>query len=63
MLDPINTLFLGWAPNIEDIAEEENCSIEEAEIIYQNAIDDYYNSCECSWSIITEEEYRESICS
>ena len=56
-------LVFGQAPNIEDIAEEENCSIEEAEIIYQDAIDDYYNSCECSWSIITEEEYRESICS
>ena len=54
-------LVFGWAPNIEDIAEEENCSIEEAEIIYQDAIDDYYDSCECSWSIITEEEYRESI--
>ena len=23
-------LVFGWAPNIEDIAEEENCSIEEA---------------------------------
>ena len=54
-------LVFGRNTTIEDIAEEENCSIEEAEIMYQDAIDDYYNSCECSWSIITEEEYRESI--
>ena len=54
-------LVFGWNITIEDIAEEENCSMEEAEIIYQDAIDDYYNSCECSWSIITEEEYREFI--
>ena len=52
-------LVFGWDTTIEDIAEENNCSIEEAEEIYQDAIDDYYNSCECSWSVITEEEWRE----
>ena len=52
-------LVFGRNTTIEDIAKEENCSIEEAEIIYQDAIDDYYNSCECSWSVITEEEWRE----
>ena len=52
-------LVFGWDTTIEDIAEEDNCSIEEAEIIYQDAIDDYYSSCECSWSVITEEEWRE----
>ena len=54
-------LVFGWDTTIEEIAEEDNCSIEEAEIMYQDAIDDYYNSCDCSWSIITEEEYLESI--
>lgn len=52
-------LVFGCGTTIEDIAEEENCSIEEAEEIYQDAIDDYYNSCECSWSVIIEEEWRE----
>ena len=49
----------GWDITIEDIAEEENCSIEEAKGIYQDAIDDFYASCECSWRIITEEEWRD----
>ena len=52
-------LVFGWDTTIEDIAEEENCSIEEAEEIYQDAIDDYYASCDCSWSIVTEEEWRD----
>lgn len=52
-------LVFGWDTTIEDIAEEENCSIEEAEEIYQDAIDDYYASCECSWSIVTEDEWRD----
>ena len=52
-------LVFGWDTTIEDIAEEENCSIEEAEGIYQDAIDDYYSNCECSWRIITEEEWRD----
>lgn len=52
-------LVFGWDTTIEDIAEEENCSIEEAEEIYQDTIDDYYASCDCSWSIATEEEWRD----
>ena len=52
-------LVFGWDTTIEDIAEEENCSIEEAEEIYQDTIDDYYASCDCSWSIVTEEEWRD----
>ena len=51
-------LVFGWNTTIEDIAEEENCSIEEAEEIYQDTID-YYASCDCSWSIVTEEEWRD----
>ena len=51
-------LVFGWDTTIEDIAEEENCSIEEAEEIYQDTIDDYYASCGCSCSIVTEEEWR-----
>ena len=52
-------LVFGWDTTIEDIAEEENCSIEKAEEIYQDTIDDYYASCGCSWSIVTEEEWRD----
>ena len=52
-------LVFGWDTTIEDIAEEENCSIEEAEEIYQDTIDDYYASCDCSWSVVTEEEWRD----
>ena len=52
-------LVFGWDTTIEDIAEEENCSIEEAEEIYQDTIDDYYASCDCSWSIATEEEWQD----
>ena len=54
--------YLVWGDtSIEDIAEEEGCSLEEAEAIYDEGIESYYEDVYFAWEEISEEEYKDAL--
>lgn len=53
-------LVFGWDATVEDYAEENDLSYEEAEEEMQAEIDFYYQDCVSVVTKITKEEYEES---